>query len=78
MERYPLSADFAEKQLQVLQRKYGGPDASSRAALTIQRAFRRYVPAPKKGREAGKVPKGMGREGGAVKLKKIRFPSGCT
>ena len=43
MERYPLSADFAEKQLQLLQRKYGGPDASSRAALTIQRAFRRCV-----------------------------------
>jgi hypothetical protein len=41
MERYQLSADFAEKQLQLLQRKYGGEDSSGSAALTIQRAFRR-------------------------------------
>lgn len=47
MERYQLSADFAEKQLQVLERKYGGEQKARKAALTIQRAFRRYSMAKK-------------------------------
>ncbi|TRY74504.1 hypothetical protein TCAL_01663 [Tigriopus californicus] len=47
MERYQLSADFAEKQLQVLERKYGGEQRARQAALTIQRAFRRYSMAKK-------------------------------
>ncbi len=41
MERYQLSQDFQEKQLQLLQRKYGGARTAGTAALTIQRAFRR-------------------------------------
>ena len=41
MERYQLSQDFADKQLQVLQRKYGGAKTAGAAALTIQRAYRR-------------------------------------
>lgn len=45
MERYQLSADFAEKQLELLERRYGGAAQARRAALVIQRAFRRYVAA---------------------------------
>jgi hypothetical protein len=42
MDRYELSQDFQEKQLQLLARKYGGVEHAGEAALTIQRAFRRY------------------------------------
>ena len=41
MEGYQLSAVFAEKQLELLERKYGGSYKAGEAALTIQRAFRR-------------------------------------
>ncbi len=40
-EKYQLSQDFQEKQLQLLERKYGGATKAAKAALTIQRAFRR-------------------------------------
>jgi len=39
--RYELSPDLLEKQVEMLERKYGGAKAR-RAALIIQRAFRRY------------------------------------
>ncbi|XP_050519247.1 IQ motif and SEC7 domain-containing protein 1 isoform X3 [Diabrotica virgifera virgifera] len=39
---YELSQDILDKQIEVLERKYGGDKARS-AALTIQRAFRRYT-----------------------------------
>ncbi|CAG9816488.1 unnamed protein product [Phaedon cochleariae] len=39
---YELSQDILDKQIEVLERKYGGDRARS-AALTIQRAFRRYT-----------------------------------
>lgn len=40
--RYELSQDILDKQIEVLERKYGGVKART-AALTIQRAFRRYT-----------------------------------
>ena len=40
-EPYELSQDLIAKQLEVLEKKYGGPRAAKEAALTIQRAFRR-------------------------------------
>ncbi|XP_045481226.1 IQ motif and SEC7 domain-containing protein 1 isoform X1 [Harmonia axyridis] len=39
---YELSQDILDKQIEVLERKYGGIKART-AALTIQRAFRRYT-----------------------------------
>ncbi|XP_069693806.1 IQ motif and SEC7 domain-containing protein 1 isoform X6 [Periplaneta americana] len=39
---YELSQDLLEKQIEMLERKYGGVKARN-AALTIQRAFRRYT-----------------------------------
>lgn len=39
---YELSQDILDKQIEVLERKYGGVKARN-AALTIQRAFRRYT-----------------------------------
>ncbi|XP_060537254.1 IQ motif and SEC7 domain-containing protein 1 isoform X2 [Cylas formicarius] len=39
---YELSQDILDKQIEVLERKYGGIRARN-AALTIQRAFRRYT-----------------------------------
>ncbi|KAJ8911054.1 hypothetical protein NQ315_015108 [Exocentrus adspersus] len=39
---YELSQDILDKQIEVLERKYGGVKART-AALTIQRAFRRYT-----------------------------------
>lgn len=40
--RYELSQDILDKRIEVLERKYGGVKART-AALTIQRAFRRYT-----------------------------------
>ena len=37
-----MSQDILDKQIEVLERKYGG-DKARNAALTIQRAFRRYT-----------------------------------
>lgn len=42
MFRYELSQDLIEKQIEVLERKYGG-DRARHAALVIQRAFRHYM-----------------------------------
>ncbi|CAL7939059.1 unnamed protein product [Xylocopa violacea] len=39
---YELSQDLLDKQIEMLERKYGGVQARN-AALTIQRAFRRYT-----------------------------------
>ena len=39
---YELSQDLLDKQIEMLERKYGGVKARN-AALTIQRAFRRYT-----------------------------------
>lgn len=39
---YELSQDLLDKQIEVLERKYGGSKAR-RAAVVIQRAFRRYT-----------------------------------
>ncbi|EEB10285.1 IQ motif and Sec7 domain-containing protein, putative [Pediculus humanus corporis] len=39
---YELSQDLLDKQIEVLEKKYGGEKARN-AALTIQRAFRRYA-----------------------------------
>ncbi|CAH1982624.1 unnamed protein product [Acanthoscelides obtectus] len=39
---YELSQDILDKQIELLERKYGG-DRARMAALTIQRAFRRYT-----------------------------------
>lgn len=41
-DRYELSQDLLDKQIEMLERKYGGVKARN-AALTIQRAFRRYT-----------------------------------
>ena len=41
MEPYELSQDLIAKQLEVLEKKYGGSHRAKKAALTIQRAFRR-------------------------------------
>lgn len=40
--RYELSQDLLEKQIELLERKYGGVRARN-AAITIQRAFRHYM-----------------------------------
>lgn len=40
---YELSQDLQEKKIELLERKYGGSVRAQRAALTIQRAFRRYM-----------------------------------
>lgn len=40
--RYELSQDLLEKQIELLERKYGGIRARN-AAITIQRAFRHYM-----------------------------------
>ena len=40
--RYELSQDLLDKQIELLERKYGGVKARN-AALTIQRAFRHYT-----------------------------------
>jgi len=40
--RYELSQDLQDKRIEMLERKYGGAKARM-AALTIQRAFRRYT-----------------------------------
>lgn len=42
ISRYELSQDLLDKQIEMLERKYGGVKARN-AALTIQRAFRRYT-----------------------------------
>ncbi|KOX69605.1 IQ motif and SEC7 domain-containing protein 1 [Melipona quadrifasciata] len=42
LNRYELSQDLLDKQIEMLERKYGGVKARN-AALTIQRAFRRYT-----------------------------------
>ena len=39
---YELSQDLHDKQLEMLERKYGGHSRSRRAALVIQQAFRQY------------------------------------
>ena len=41
LEPYELSQDLIAKQLEVLEKKYGGSHRAKKAALTIQRAFRR-------------------------------------
>ena len=43
LELYELSQDLIAKQLEVLEKKYGGSHKAKKAALIIQRAFRRYV-----------------------------------
>lgn len=40
--RYELSQDLLDKQIEMLERKYGGARARY-AAITIQRAFRHYT-----------------------------------
>lgn len=40
--RYELSQDLLDKQVEMLERKYGGAQHARHAALTIQRAFRKY------------------------------------
>ena len=40
-EPYELSQDLIAKNLEVLEKKYGGSKKAKEAALTIQRAFRR-------------------------------------
>ena len=40
-EPYELSQDLIAKQLELLEKKYGGSRTAKEAALTIQRAFRR-------------------------------------
>lgn len=42
LRRYELSQDLLDKQIELLERKYGGVKARN-AALTIQRAFRHYT-----------------------------------
>uniref|UniRef100_A0A8C4WWB6 IQ motif and Sec7 domain ArfGEF 1b n=1 Tax=Eptatretus burgeri TaxID=7764 RepID=A0A8C4WWB6_EPTBU len=41
-QSYELSADLQDKQVEVLERKYGGHYVSRRAATTIQAAYRQY------------------------------------
>lgn len=41
-DRYELSQDLLDKQIELLERKYGGIRARL-AAITIQRAFRHYT-----------------------------------
>lgn len=40
---YELSQDLQEKKIELLERKYGGSVRAQRAALIIQRAYRRYM-----------------------------------
>ena len=40
--RYELSQDLLDKQLELLERKYGGHARANHAARVIQRAFRHY------------------------------------
>ncbi|XP_070507771.1 IQ motif and SEC7 domain-containing protein 1-like isoform X3 [Chironomus tepperi] len=40
---YELSQDLMDKQIELLERKYGGKIRAQRAALVIQRAYRRYM-----------------------------------
>ena len=42
-EPYELSQDLVAKQLELLEKKYGGASKANEAALTITRAFRRSV-----------------------------------
>ena len=42
-EPYELSQDLVAKQLELLEKKYGGATKANEAALTITRAFRRSV-----------------------------------
>lgn len=42
LRRYELSQDLLDKQIELLERKYGGIRARY-AAITIQRAFRHYT-----------------------------------
>lgn len=42
ISRYELSQDLLDKQIEVLERKYGGVKART-AAIVIQRAFRHYM-----------------------------------
>ncbi|VDP32257.1 unnamed protein product, partial [Soboliphyme baturini] len=44
---YELSDDFRQKQVEALERRYGGRLVARRAAITIQRAYRRYSMARK-------------------------------
>lgn len=41
-QNYELSQDLQDKQIEMLERRYGGPVRSRRAAKTIQRAYRQY------------------------------------
>ena len=41
-QSYELSQDLKDKQIELLERQYGGPVISRRAAKTIQRAYRQY------------------------------------
>uniref|UniRef100_A0A669F6T5 IQ motif and Sec7 domain ArfGEF 2 n=1 Tax=Oreochromis niloticus TaxID=8128 RepID=A0A669F6T5_ORENI len=41
-DSYELSTDLQDKKVEMLERKYGGPFVSRRAAKTIQTAFRQY------------------------------------
>ncbi|KAG7519394.1 IQ motif and SEC7 domain-containing protein 2 isoform X2 [Solea senegalensis] len=41
-DSYELSTDLQDKKVEMLERKYGGPFVSRRAARTIQTAFRQY------------------------------------
>lgn len=40
--RYELSVDFQQKQIEILTRKYGGQFRARRAAVIIQKAYRKY------------------------------------
>ncbi|KAK2724301.1 IQ motif and SEC7 domain-containing protein 1-like isoform X3 [Artemia franciscana] len=40
---YELSQDLMDKQIELLERKYGGPVRARKAATTIQRAYRQYM-----------------------------------
>ena len=42
-QSYELSQDLQDKQIELLERKYGGSVRAQRAALVIQRALRRYM-----------------------------------
>lgn len=42
-QSYELSQDLIDKQIELLERKYGGSVRANRAALVIQRAWRRYM-----------------------------------
>ena len=42
-EPYELSQDLVAKQLELLEKKYGGYTKANEAALTITRAFRNYL-----------------------------------